>query len=148
MPKKRANTSLKSWMYEKDHNSKWAMIHGDLMKSQAFLALSRQEQLFYIVCRVNATDGTGRKALQHISEETARARNEDVDSFVQERMSGDYFVMPAKQVEEYGYTRQRAYKLMQGLIEAGFVDRVESNGNQWKINVYRFSNRWKKNISR
>ena len=53
------------------------------------------------------------------------------------------FVFPAKQQLEYGLQRTNSQRYFKELIEKGFIEKYESNKHRKKINVYRFSSKWK-----
>lgn len=142
-------TQAPAWAIEDNPYSKWARLYVDILKAPAFQSLSTPAQFFYFVCLANMHDDTARASLKrHIAEthETVEAAghlyNLDIDQYLDSR--NGYFIMPAKHIEQYGLTRQYGYKLLQELITAGFVEKVEPNKHRKKENVYRFSAAWKK----
>lgn len=131
------------WAFESNPYSKYGFLYVDLMKSLKFQAMTKQAQLFYMVCLANYHDDVARASLKkHIREDNLfNGRDEfaDIDYY----LSNGYFVMPAKHMEEYGYKRSNGCKLITELIDHGFVEKVENNKHRKKVNVYRFSAKWK-----
>ena len=44
---------------------------------------------------------------------------------------------------EYGLQRTNSQRYFKELIEKGFIEKYESNKHRKKVNVYRFSSKWK-----
>lgn len=147
MARKKSNLPPK-WTYKDNPYSKFTMIHADLVLSPEFQALDHSSQYFYYCCRINAVTEEGWGALEkHTRESNIRmGQDESIDL----RYRGDYkngfFVMPASHMEKYGYSRQQGSKLMKKLVDAGFVEVVERNKHQQKMNVYRFSTKFKNRV--
>lgn len=143
MARRKSTKQAPTWAVDNNPYSKYGFLYVDLMKSLKFQSMSKQAQLFYIVCLANYHDDVARASLKkHIRDDNLLAgRDEftDVDYY----LSNGYFVMPAKHMEEYGYKRSNGSKLLSELIEHGFIDKVENNKHRKKVNVYKFSTRWK-----
>lgn len=140
-----------SWKYNSNPYSKFTMLYEDLFLSPEFQALDHATQHFYICCRINAITDNGWGALvKHTKERNARMDLSKMQSTqeMNERMDNDngYFVMPAAHMKRFGYTRQHGYKLMKKLIDAGFVEEVENNKSQLKMNCYKFSSKFKSRV--
>lgn len=124
--------------------SNFAILPVDLLKSEQFRELSEHARYLYIICMANAKDGTARKSLErHITEDNRRSGKEIYEGMA-EYMTGEYFVLPAKQAASYGIDRKRSWYYMNQLIQAGFVEIVEANKHRQKENVYKFSTKWKR----
>lgn len=146
---KKTTNQAPPWAVEDNPYSKWARLYVDILKSSAFQALSKPAQMFYFVCLANMHDDKARASLKnhimetHESIEAAgRLYNLDIDKYLDSK--NGYFIMPAKHLKQYGYTRGNGWKLMNELIDAGFVEKVEANKHRKKENVYRFSTAWKR----
>jgi hypothetical protein len=53
------------------------------------------------------------------------------------------FVFPASHMQRYGIERSNGSNYLKQLIVAGFIEKVENNKAVKKVNVYKFSNKWK-----
>jgi len=131
------------WAIDDNPYSKYGFLYCDLLKSKKYQALSKPAQLFYLVCIGNSHDDKARACLkEHVKRDNVfcgRPEYTDIEYFFEH----GYFVFPARQLREYGYTRAYGWKLMQELIDAGFVEKKENNKARQQVNVYKFSTRWK-----
>lgn len=112
-------------------DDRFAMVYDGMLSSDAFKHLSCGLRLFYIACRVQARSKQGTSCLYKHGQESGTVYDEHC------------FVFPASHMQRYGYHRANGNKLLQALIEKGFIEKVESNKARFKVSVYRFSSRWK-----
>ena len=159
MSKKKSKQKAPEWAVNKDSRSKFDMLYIDLIQSDKFLSLDRSAQMFYIICRVNYHDPKALACLSKIIREDYESPllgdeyegvldEEIIRTEIATKYADGYFVMPAKHMEKYGYCRQQGGDLMKKLIAAGFIEKVQCNKNRRKVNIYKFSTRWKKSKTR
>ena len=141
--KRKSKNQIQEWQVNKLNESKFAMMYADLRLCDQFKGLSGAARKFYTDCRINACRSVARKSLAaHITEDM---QGEDT-AVIQNTITGmleDCFVMPAKHLAEFGYTRQQGYNYMLELQKAGFVEVVERNKHRRKENIYKFSTNFK-----
>ena len=143
MGRRKSTRGAPEWAVEDNPFSKFGFLYTDLLKSATFQALSTPARLFYLVCVGHSHDDTARACLRnHLKEDNAFC-DRPTDTDIEYCLQSGYFVFPAKQLREYGYERRHGWKLMDELIAAGFVEKMENNKTRRKVNVYRFSTRWK-----
>lgn len=116
----------------KSPNDKFGMVYDGLLKSKAFQELECGARFFYIVCRVQARSKEGTSSLYRHGEEHGIM------------FAPNDFVFPASHMKLYGIDRSNGSKWMKQLIKAGFIEIKEQNKHRYKINVYSFSIKWKK----
>lgn len=110
----------------------YGTIYYSLLTDEKFLKLSNMARYLYVCCRVQSTSRLGRECLYNHGNEEGVVYGEGC------------FVLPAKHQREYGLNdRGNVAKWMKELIDAGFVDKLETNKHRKKVNVYRFSTRWR-----
>lgn len=109
----------------------FAMIYNTMLIHKNFVELSPSAKITYLYCRNQATNTKGRQCLYNHGQEFER------------EYTGNYFTFPAKHAEAYGMKRQNLNKYLNELIKKGFIEKVESNKNQQKVNIYKFSSKWK-----
>ena len=149
---RKSNKQAPAWAVEDNLYSKWGRLYVDMLKAKPFQSLSVPARQFYFVCLANMHDDKARASLQrHIKdtrdpvEAAGNIYYLDIDKYLD--YENGFFIMPAKHMEQYGYSRQNGYRLMRELIGAGFVTKIESNKHRKKVNVYKFSDAWKKPVS-
>lgn len=106
-------------------------IYESMVLSPAFIELSSREKVMYMLCRVQASSKTAKSCIYNHATENEREYEKNA------------FVFPAKHMAKYGIDRSNGNKLLKQLEEKGFIEKVECNKRQRKINVYRFSIGWK-----
>lgn len=157
MPSKRKTSKEKPpvWsMYDNNNaESAFAFIYQDLICTQSFINLSNAEKAFLIVCMVHCQDDSNRSRTaaykRKENKELGLDENADVGLWTDRRQG--YFVFPADQLKEYGYSRSNGSKLLQQLVEKGFIERIRKNkyrvgmcnDDSNKLNVYKMSSKWK-----
>ena len=114
-----------------DSDRSFTRIYPGLIRSRAYHSLSLGAKQFYLLCRVQACSKEGRAVLYRHGKEFGVEYDTNC------------FVFPASHLETFGIRRQNSTKYFHELEEKGFVDRVENNKHMKKVNVYRFSARWK-----
>lgn len=107
-------------------------MYESMCKSEAYQSLTIGARLFYMNCRVQSRSNDGKKCLYNHCKEFERQYDYTI-----------YFVFPASHLEKYGYNRSNAVRYFNELEEKGFIEKVEKNQIRKKINVYRFSRKWK-----
>lgn len=112
-------------------NDNFGTIFDSMCQHESYKKLSLAEKHMYTLCRVQAQSRHGRTCLYKHGE--VYARKYDADK---------YFVFPAEHMRMYGMDRSNGGKLLKGLEEKGFIERIECNKHIQKVNVYAFSNEW------
>jgi len=157
--KKRSKDDKKNllpWQYHNDPDSLWGKVSMDLLMSEQFQDLSKAAQLLYIVLIVNKINSDQSQCLykslkdyfnlidEPISEDELKYKCGD---YKKARRFADYFVMPAKQMEQYGFSKQYASRLKQELEDKGFIKTVVNKKSQGRVDlavtIYQFSDGWK-----
>lgn len=140
MKKKR----ILNWQIDKGTENGFAMLYADLRISEQFNKLSGAAQRFYTDCRINASRTAARKSLAaHVAEDMQGEDHAVIQMTITNMLNDGCFVMPAKHLEIFGYTRQQGYNYMLELQKAGFVEVVERNKHRRKENIYQFSTNFK-----
>ena len=104
----------------------------------AFLELSNPAKLLYLACRCHATSKRAIQCLYNFLSSEGKTPYPFEDA-----RYGMQFVFPESHLKLYGFSRQHAAKYFKELVKAGFLDKVESNGHRFKMNLWEFSDRWK-----
>lgn len=107
-------------------------VFESMCKSEAYKGLTIGAKHFYTLCRVQSRSKTGRSCLFKHQQVYGINYNPEI-----------YFVFPAKQMEEYGEKRQNGHRYFKELEQAGFIEIAENNSHIKKVNVYKFSDKWK-----
>lgn len=107
-------------------------IYDGMCKSNKYKQLSLGARHFYTICRVQARSRHGKSCLYKHG-----------DDFGIKYTEND-FVFPASHLKMYGYDRSNAGKYFRELMAAGFIVKKEGNKTIKKVNVYSFSDGWKK----
>lgn len=148
-------SKIPAWAYYKDKHSCYDVLYIDMFLSPEFQALKRTEQLFYFVCRVQSRDKECRRCLvKHFYNDAtnpfidADLRGDEerkyiIQNDISHKLKDGYFVFPAKHLAKYGYSRSQGFKLLTALADKGFIEKVEKNQTRHKVNVYKFSDKWK-----
>ncbi len=115
----------------KGQHENFGTVYESLVKSKQFQSLSMPAKLIYVYCRINANTSNGRACLYNHGkeEETSYTPN--------------HFVFPAGQQAEYGLKRTNTHRYLKELVNAGFIELCEQNKHRQKVNVYKFSSKWK-----
>lgn len=129
--KSKQNTKFRDYLAT-GGGGNYGIVYEDMAKSEIYKSLNIGAKQFYTVCRIHARTKASTQCLYKHAKEDC------------EKYNSSYFVFPMKQLAEYGYQRQNAKKYFDELIQKGFIERVESNAHRYKVNVYRFSDKWKK----
>lgn len=116
---------------EGNHES-FGTVYHSMVTDDKFKKLSNMAKEVYFYCRIQLTSKESRECLFNHGKE-------------QDITYGDgCFVFPSKHQQGYGFMDRGNFSgWMQELINAGFIERVEHNKHRRKVNVYRFSTRWK-----
>ena len=114
----------------------FAMIYHGLITSDAFQSLTCGEKMFYVICKIQSKSRRGLECLYKHGKEEGVQYNTDQD-----------FVFPAEHMKEYGYDRSNGGKYLNALIKKGFIKRKEQNKHRYKVNVYSFTDEWKKDTN-
>lgn len=143
----RKKNPVPEWQYHDNAYGSFAIIRADIAKSPQFQALSAPARLFYFICNMQAREPKAQATLiKHFEEVNVFKGNpKEADTSFYKDWNKGYFVFPKDHLKKYGYKQPYAVKLMKELIEAGFIEKVEDNSKIWKVNVYRFSGKFKQN---
>ena len=135
----------------------------DFLKEPAFTDLPFAARLFYITLCVHKESIEQQACL----EQSLKSYNEIFDLNMTDQdikcearphkriskfVDGRMFVIPEKQLKEYGYSTQYACKLKKILIEKGFIEEVYAHKGKYdgwskNVTIYRFSDKWKSKSS-
>lgn len=128
-------------------DDKFIMLYNHMVTSDAFLNLPASAVKIYIFCRNQATSNKGRANLKQYLNENADLLgkiDQEKQEYIEEHMKGNYFVLPAKHLEEiYKVKRQNGCRALKQLQDEGFIEIVSNGKHQKKQNLYRFSDGWK-----
>lgn len=120
----------------------FAPIYVDMLESEQYQSLSSAQQAFYLACRVQAVSEQGRRAIHKFCDREGKSYGTDLED-----KSKLFFVFPASHMRRFGIDSGNGSRMIKALIQRGFVEIVEANGHRHKMNIYRFSDRWKKQTS-
>lgn len=109
----------------------FGIVCESMCKTKAFQDLPPSVKVMYVYCRVQSMSVDGRRCLYQHAKQYERT------------YSTDCFVFPASHMERFGLDRRNAKKQINHLVNAGFLEIVESNRQQKVVNVYCFSSKWK-----
>lgn len=158
---------LKKWQYYDDPFSNYAMISNNLLKSDLFRGLTNAQRLMYLVLVTHATTSECVSCLYETLKAYHKKTGKDIPEIELQELTGTrarkkqfgspYFVFPEKHMKQYGYTASQARKLINALIDKGFIEKY-CNDKAHCLNtengladfsqmptVYRFTDKWKKN---
>lgn len=113
-------------------NDYFGTIYDGMCKSAQYKRLSIGAKQFYTICRVQSHSSHGRACLYNHGNEFGIKYTEND------------FVFPSSHLMMYGYDRSNAGKYFKELMAAGFIIKKEGNKALKKVNVYSFSDNWKK----
>ena len=125
--------------YTPDYNAcvgkhdKFGKIYCGMLESEQFKSLTIGERLFYVTCRVQANSEKGRQCLYKHGADYNREYNHETD-----------FVFPSSHLKKYGIDRCNASRYFRRLAEKGFIEIKENNKIRKCVNVYSFTDRWKR----
>lgn len=111
---------------------KFAMIFESMAKSEVFQSLSNAERMMYVYCRIQSRSEKGLQCLWKHGHEHDR------------QYTKDDFVFPDAHFKLYGLDSRNARKNMKVLTEKGFIKIKENNKARKQVNVYSFTDAWKK----
>lgn len=155
------NPKYDEWLYcHPDCENAFAMVTADLLESKQFMSLSYAARFFYIILAAHKKTTSQRQCLYMTLKDYHRIQNDgksDLDiqfeagTLKRQKKDSPFFVIPEKQLREYGLTGSYATKLKNELIEKGFISEVfftkdkngYSNYNSKTPTLYRFSSKWK-----
>lgn len=153
---------IPSYLYESDSGSNYSRVTSDLLMSKSYQELSHAARAFYIVLVTHKhTKIQSETLFNSLKEYYERLGIEKTKEDLQgesdqwEKWHGGEskkFVIPEKQLKEYGYSSAYASKLKRELIEKGFIKVFANRKGKGAINqdysksvtIYEFSNAWKK----
>ena len=118
------NASIKETSYTR--------IYSDMLTCETYKDLSIGLRQFYICCRAQASSKIGRQCLYNHAAETGIPYSYE-----------KYFVFPAEHLRKYGYKPSNTVKYFKALEAAGFIEIVEKNQHNHRVNVYAFTSKWK-----
>ena len=110
----------------------FGMIFDSMLQCERFQELRNRTKWMYVLCRVQARSADGKRALYKHAE--TEGRTYPLNSFV----------FPAAHMERYGMLKQNGSKELKELETAGFISILENNSHRKKMNVYQFSENWKR----
>ena len=113
-------------------NDNYGTLFESMVTSDKYEQMPLALKHLYTLCRVQAQSEKGKRALYQY----CKTENREVRS--------NFFVFPSKHMEMYGLDRSNTYKLFPKLADAGFIEIIENNKNRKGMNLYAFSDKWKK----
>lgn len=123
----------KYWDYnasiEKGEN--YGTLFPSMLKSEQYKSLTIGERHFYNICRVHWQTKECQQCLYNHKQEFGTDYTKEC------------FVFPSKHLKRYGIDRANASRYFDKLVQKGFIEKVESNKSIQKVNVYKFSRKWK-----
>ena len=140
---------LPPWSYEDNEYSSFGMITDDMLKSKKYQSLNPAAKCLLITLIVHAKTTQGQQCtfnalVERYQELGTPIEGARVDAGREVHKDGAAFVFPAKHYRSYGYSTRHISKLMRELREAGFVEIIQAGKNQHRVNIYRFSTKWKR----
>ena len=106
-------------------------LYVSMVQSGAFQALSMKARYFYMLCTIQAASTQGKRALYQYADAEGETFGEAC------------FVFPREHQKKFGYMGKDANRYFDELEQAGFIETVRQNNHRRKMNVYRFSDKWK-----
>ena len=142
-------------------SGRFLMLTPELLESKEFQKLSYAARSLYITLCVHKETEIQRLCLKKALEEYNEILNlgwsdtqilEESYPNKRTKYTHNYFVCPAKHLEDYGYKKNYATKLKQELINHGFIKAPFCNKGRYagwnkNVTVYQFCNDWKKHGS-
>ena len=132
MPRKKTVPKPDLYASADTKDVRFGRIYPGQLQSEAFKKLPLGTRYFYLLCRAQEQSDEGRRSLYKHAAEYGREYPEGC------------FVFPASAAAEYGFDKGNASRHLQRLAEAGFIKIIEQNGPRHIINIYRFSDEWRK----
>jgi hypothetical protein len=155
--------AIPSYLYYKDAFSNFSRITSDLLQSEPFQNLSHAARAFYIVLVTHKNTALQRECLFNSLKDYHKLTGNEVTDFdlsveagtySRQKYDSPYFVIPEKQLKEYGYSSQYANKLKKELINNGFIEIFANaksiNNDSYcrcsskRVTIYKFVNYWKR----
>lgn len=152
-----AKTKIHKYLYGDEVSGKFLMLPPELFEEPAFQKLSHAARTFFILLATHKETEQQRACLYEALQEYNRifdlglSEQEITDEAKpnkRTKYTHNYFVIPLKQMELYGYSKSYITKLKKELVDAGFI-KVKFGGkgkyNGWNENVtvYQFISDWK-----
>lgn len=154
--KKNNEKTLATWQYHNDPHSLWGKVSMDLLMSKQFQELSKAAQMLYIVLIVNKINSDQSQCLYNALKDYGELTGEPISDEELKYKCGDYkksreyadlFVIPAKQLAQYGFKKSYASKLKQELEDNGFIETFANKKSKGRVDlavtIYKFSDKWK-----
>lgn len=152
-----SKTKISSWLYGEEVSGKFLMLPPEIFEEPAFQSLSHAARNFYILLNVHKQTEIQRscllKALRDYNQILDLGMTDDdllneATPNKRTKYTSGYFVIPQKQLKDYGYSAQYANKLKKELIAAGFIKVVFGGKGKYaawnqNVTVYQFSSEWK-----
>ena len=148
--------NLTSWQYHNDPDSIWAKVSIDLLLSDQFQDLSMAARSFYLTLVVHKNSFDQSQCLFNALKEHFKLIGKSITDEELKHLCGDYsksrkysdlFVMPAVQIERYGYSLSYITKLKKELEDKGFIKVFANEKKRGKVDkvvtIYQFVNDWK-----
>lgn len=151
---------IPTYLYDDDPESNFSMITSNLLRSKAYQSLSHAARDFYIVLCTHKQTVEQTETLFASLKEYYKLRGVEKTDYDLRLEAGQdkrsvkkssKFVIPSKQLREYGYSDSYASKLKKELINHGFIkvfanEKRKSNNKCFDKNVtiYEFISNWKK----
>ena len=150
------SNNLTYWQYHNDPNSIWAKVSTDLLLSEQFQDLSLATRSFYMTLIVHKNSYDQSQCLFNALKSHFELIGKPITDEELKYLCGDYsksrrfsnlFVMPATQIERYGYSLSYITKLKKELEDKGFIKVYANEKKRGKIDtavtIYQFTNNWK-----
>ena len=146
---KKKSSRLPPWLYEDNPVSSFGIITADLLRSKQYQSLSNTAKHLLVVLIAHAKTREAQQCCFNALQEYLIATGSGADSARYDasylvHTEGRAFVFPPKHYREYGFERRTVCKYMAELKDGGFVEVKFSGKNQYSVNVYLFSEKWKK----
>ena len=154
--KSKSERSLSFWQFHNDPHSLWGKVSMDLLMSEQFQDLSKSAQLLYIILIVNKINSDQSQCLFNALKDYYELIGEPLTKEELKYQTGDYsrsrrfanlFVIPAKQLEQYGFKKSYASRLKQELENKGFIKTFANKKCQGRVDlsvtIYQFTDNWK-----
>ena len=114
-----------------DHDT-FGTVYSSMFKHPKFISLPLEARQGYTLCRLQLHDSDSKRILYNHAAASG------------ERYDDSCFVFPAKCWNSYVISRQQGSRILNTLVDRGFIKRLEQNKHRFQANVYQFSSEWKK----
>lgn len=165
MGRRKNKSEIPSYLYNDDPFCNFAMITSNLLASEQFQKLSYAARAFYLMCAIHKQTPEQSTCLFNALKEYYTLIGEEktdydirLDAGQQgnARVKSSYFVIPQKQLKQYGFSTTYATKLKDELIDKKFIkafanDKKHGANNAQgsnrdfsnRMTIYQFINDWK-----